>query len=1058
MFLELPSSSGETFGEETCPMVLEIGSGWSRVGWAGDDAPRGVFPTIIGRPRHTGVMLGLGNKDSYVGDEAQSKRGILTLKYPVEHGGEVTNWSDYERILHHSFYSELRAAPEEHPVLLTVNPLLSANSKEKIAQILFETFQVPAAQIVSESVCAAAASGRTTALVLLMGETACFAVPVVDGDDLPHAVLRLDIGGRDLTDYLMKIMTERGYSFTTTAERDIVRDIKEKLCYAALDFEQEMSHAASSSSIEKSYELPDGQVITVGNERFRTAEVLFAPSFIGRESYGIHELIFNSIYKCDISVRRDLWNSTSNALSPLLLLSRPMLMNIILLNLDIVLAGATSLFPGLADRLQKELTALAPSTCKIKVVAPPERKYSVWIGGSIVASILPVERWVSKEEYDETGPVIAHRMRACLSNSNSSDSEPYSQPIYEEPVSVSSSSSSSTAAPAGPSAPRQAVSARMSDTNVLSLPLGRLLGDETSATEMTGDAIRCEKCDAVFNCFSKSRLLADVWSCEFCQHENHVMIEQEEIPSSSIAEYILVPPEEKQEAPLVVFCVDISGSMCVTTEVNGKIQLNRGGPRAAPQEIQALTEGASQWLPGQRNRNVSYISRLQCVQTALHREIDRMRQQDGKNCRAALIAFNSEVHLYGDGSSSRPHIVTGDRLANLEDLLEQGHKFASSGACDGILCDRAEGLLDRIYELEEGGGTALGPAITCAMGMISARGGVGSKIVVFTDGLANVGLGNLDLPQHRLESEAEPFFRSLGQKMRLSSVTANIVAIRGSECKMEVLRTVADASNGVVDIVDPAELASHFVVGRNGPQNAGQSFWNKPLVATEAHLKLLSRKLVSLCPGSLTINKPSDQVLERELGNVVNDYECTFAFETPEDVGSTQIPFQAQLKYRRYRDGAIVLRVLSSSLPTCKDRAEAEKNANMLLLAMRGLQTSAEIAGAGEYTGARINLISTQRLLQKSLHSTEQQPIYINFIRQAERLDEFMREMQWREQLVTKDSSHAPAPQPGSEGIPAAQRDINEEIRRRKIERDDAAAKNIQQLKSINRESLLIAV
>lgn len=370
--------------EDAQALVIDNGSGMCKAGFAGDDAPRSVFPSITGRPKTDVAMMGTAKRDVFIGDDAQQKRGILKIRYPIEHG-VITNWDDMEKIWHHTFFNELRVAPDEHPVLLTEAPMNPKLNREKMTQIMFETFSVPQMYVSIQAVLSLYSSGRTTGIVCDSGDGVTHTVPIYEGYSMPHAVMRIDLAGRDLTNWLMKLLMERGHSFTTSAEREIVRDIKEKHCYVALDYEEDLSIAQSSSTVDKQYELPDGNIISIGSERFRCPEALFKPSMVGLEGNGIHETTFNSINRCDIDVRKDLYS-------------------------NIVLSGGTTMYEGLPERMSKEIQALAPQAMRIRVIAPPERKYSVWIGGSILASLSTfAAMWIKKEEYEESGPTLVHR-------------------------------------------------------------------------------------------------------------------------------------------------------------------------------------------------------------------------------------------------------------------------------------------------------------------------------------------------------------------------------------------------------------------------------------------------------------------------------------------------------------------------------------------------------------------------------------------------------------------------------------------------------------------------
>lgn len=361
--------------EEKLPLVIDNGSYTIKAGFAEDDCARQVFPTIVGTAKNSETIL-FGN---------DARKNFLT--HHLEHvvaQGFVQNWDMMEKMWQYTF-SKLQVVGHEQAVLMTEMVLNASKNREQMAQIMFEKFAVPAFHVANQAELALYASGRASGIVLDSGDTVTHAVPIVEGKAIPSAVTKLACGGSNVTFHLVQLLTERGYSLRTIAEHDLVREMKERLCFVTLGFDQEMNDYLQP---EKSFELPDGSIVHLGNERFRCTEALFQPNHIGMSNAaGIHAITSDAIAKCD-----------SNSMDSKIMYS------------NIVLAGGNTMFDGFANRLRLELTNFVPSGTNIKVVAAAERKEFAFIGGSIIASMQSFQQLcVTKQEYEEFGAGIVNK-------------------------------------------------------------------------------------------------------------------------------------------------------------------------------------------------------------------------------------------------------------------------------------------------------------------------------------------------------------------------------------------------------------------------------------------------------------------------------------------------------------------------------------------------------------------------------------------------------------------------------------------------------------------------
>ncbi|XP_007947938.1 actin-related protein T2-like [Orycteropus afer afer] len=367
---------------DTPAVIFDNGSGLCKAGLSGEFGPRHIISSVVGHPKLKTSLAGANQKNHFLGEEALCKCEPLHLHYPIERG-LVMGWDDMEKLWQHLFEWELGVKPNNQPVLMTEPSLNPREIREKMAEVMFETFNVPAFYLCNHAVAALYASACVTGLVVDSGDGVTCTVPVFEGYSLPHAVTKLYVAGRDLTEHLTRLLLASGHTQLCILNRGVVGDIKENLCYVAFDPEKEQNKRPEE--VLREYKLPDETVICIKDQLYQVPEVLFAPDQLGIHSPGLAKMVTTSIMKCDIDIQMRLFT-------------------------EIVLAGGTTLFPGFEERLMKELELLALEGTPIKITASPDRCFSGWIGASVMTSLSTFKQmWVTSADFKEFGPFVVQR-------------------------------------------------------------------------------------------------------------------------------------------------------------------------------------------------------------------------------------------------------------------------------------------------------------------------------------------------------------------------------------------------------------------------------------------------------------------------------------------------------------------------------------------------------------------------------------------------------------------------------------------------------------------------
>ncbi|XP_059775828.1 actin-like protein 9 [Balaenoptera ricei] len=376
-----PSMVGDRLPTKTRAVVIDMGTGTCKVGFAGQARPTYTVATVVGCQPKKPTTTGPPVLETFIGEAARTRPELMRVQ-PMRNG-IVVDWDAAELIWRHVLEHDLRVTPRDHPLLFSDPPFSPTTNREKLVEVVFESLGSPAMYVASQSVLSAYAHGRVSALVVDAGHAVTYTVPVFQGYNLPHATQRLDLAGTHLTAFLAEMLLGSGLPLGQQ-DLDTVENIKRRYCYVASDFLK--AQARPEGECRQTLKLPDGRTVTLGKELFRCPELLFRPPEIpGLSPVGVPTMAKQSLQKVPLEVRTDVAQ-------------------------NVLLCGGSSLFAGFEGRFRAELLRALPPEAHVVVAAQPTRSFSVWIGGSILASLRALKFcWVLREHYEEQGPHVVYR-------------------------------------------------------------------------------------------------------------------------------------------------------------------------------------------------------------------------------------------------------------------------------------------------------------------------------------------------------------------------------------------------------------------------------------------------------------------------------------------------------------------------------------------------------------------------------------------------------------------------------------------------------------------------